>query len=90
MKKFITERWYLHLIFGGLLVTPLIWLLLKIDPSFVDTGKIFNCIVAGFGGLALGFMWEWYNAKYHEAPFDNGDIIFSIIGAILGTVLLII
>jgi uncharacterized membrane protein len=88
MKKFITERWYLHLIFGGLIVTPFIWLLLKTDPSFVDTGKIFQCIVAGFSGLALGFMWEWWYVKYHEAPFDKWDVIFTILGAILGTILL--
>lgn len=90
MKKFITERWYLHLIFGALIVTPFIWFLLKVDPSFVDTGKFFQCIVAGFAGLAIGFTWEWYNGVYKEAPFDNRDVLFTIIGAVLGTVCLTI
>ena len=41
MKKFIEERWYMHLVGGTITVTPIIWLLIKFDPSF-DIGKIEN------------------------------------------------
>ena len=87
MKKFIKERWYLHLICGALIITPLIWLLIKYDPSF-DIGKFGQAVIAWFFGWILGVCWEWYNGKFHEAPFDWWDVAFTSIGAIIGTVLI--
>jgi len=88
MKKFIEERWYLHLIGGAVVVTPFIWLLIKFDPSF-DIGKIAQVFIAGFFAYCIGFMWEWYFAAFHEAPFDYNDIWFTVLGAIIGTILLV-
>jgi hypothetical protein len=87
MNKFIEERWYMHLIGGALAVTPFIWLLIKYDPSF-DIGKIGQTVIAGIFGYFIGFCWEWYFGKYHEAPFDYRDIWFTVLGAIIGTLLL--
>lgn len=87
MNNFIKQRWHLHILGGALSITPFIWLLIKFDPSF-DIGKIPQCIIAGLFGYGVGFMWEWYNGKYHEAPFDYYDIGFTVLGAIIGTLLL--
>ena len=87
MKKFITERWYLHLIFGALLITPFIYLLIKYDSTF-DIGIIGRCVVAGFGGLAVGFTWEWYHSVKNKSLFSNEDVIFTIIGAVIGTLII--
>jgi hypothetical protein len=87
MKKFIEERWHLHILGGALIVTPLIWLLIKFDTSF-DIGKIAQVFIAGFFGYVIGFCWEFYFAKFHEAPFDYKDIWFTVLGALIGTILL--
>jgi len=87
MKKFFKERWYIHLICGAIVVTPLIWLLIKFDPSF-DIGKTAQVFIAGFFAYCIGFMWEWYFAAFHEAPFDYYDIWFTVLGALIGTSLL--
>ena len=88
MNNFIKQRWYLHLLGGTLCVTPLIWLLIKFDSSF-DIGKTAQIIIAGIFGYFIGFCWEWYFSKYHEAPFDKIDIYFTALGAIIGTILLL-
>lgn len=88
MKKFIEERWYLHLIDGAITITPIIWLLIKFDPSF-DIGKIAQVFIAGIFGYFIGFIWEWHYSKYHEAPFDYNDIWYTVLGAIIGTILLV-
>lgn len=87
MKNFFKQNYHKHLLGGMILVTPFIWLLIKYDPSF-DIGKIGQCIVAGMTGLGIGFIWEWYNGKYHESAFDWNDIFFTVLGAIIGTLLL--
>ena len=87
MNNFFKQRWYLHLIGGAIVVTPLIWLLITYDPSF-DIGKIAQIFIAGFFAYCIGFMWEWYFAAFHEAPFDYNDIWFSVLGAIIGTALI--
>jgi len=88
MNSFIKERRYLHLIGGAVVVTPLIWLLIQFDPSF-DIGKIAQVFIAGFFAYCIGFMWEYYFARFHEAPFDYNDIWFTVLGAIIGTILLL-
>jgi hypothetical protein len=88
MNKFIKQRWHLHLIGGAVVVTPLIWLLIKFDDSF-NIGRIGQIIIAGIFGYFIGFCWEWYFGKYHEAPFDKIDIYFTSLGAIIGTILLL-
>ena len=87
MNNFFKQRYHLHILGGILTVTPIIWLLIKFDPSF-DIGKIGQLIVAGLFGYTIGFVWEWYYGKYHEAPFDYYDIVFTTLGAMLGTLLL--
>jgi glycopeptide antibiotics resistance protein len=87
MSNFIKQRWHFHILGGAIIVTPLIWLLIKFDPSF-DIGKIAQVFIAGFFAYCIGFMWEFYFAKFHEAPFDYKDIWFTVLGAILGTILL--
>jgi hypothetical protein len=88
MNKFIKQRWHLHLVGGAVVVTPLIWLLIKFDDSF-NIGRIGHTIIAGIFGYFIGFCWEWYFGKYHEAPFDKIDIYFTSLGAIIGTILLL-
>ena len=88
MYNFIKQRWHLHLLVGALCVTPLIWLLIKFDDSF-NIGNIGQIIIAGIFGYFIGFCWEWYFSKYHEATFDKIDIYFTALGAILGTILLL-
>jgi len=87
MNNFIKQRWHLHILGGALTVTPLIWLLIKYDESF-DIGKIAQCFIAGFFAYCIGFMWELYFAKFHEAPFDYRDTGFTVLGAIIGTILI--
>lgn len=88
MNNFIKQRWYLHLIGGAVVVTTIIWLLIKFDPSF-DIGKIGQTIIAGIFAYFIGFTWEWYNSKFNEAPFDYNDIWYTVLGAIIGTLLLV-
>ncbi len=88
MNKFIKKRWHLHIMCGAITVTPIIWLLIKFDPSF-DIGNIGHIIISGIFGYFIGFCWEWYYGKYHEAPFDKMDIYFTTLGSILGTILLL-
>jgi hypothetical protein len=87
MSNFIKQRWHFHLLGGAITVTPLIWLLIKFDPSF-DIGKIAQVFISSIFGYFIGFCWEWYFAKFHEAPFDYKDIWFTVLGAIIGTILL--
>lgn len=88
LTNFIKQRWHLHLLGGAIIVTPIIWLLIKFDPSF-DIGKIGQVVIAGLFGYVIGFVWEWYYGKVHEAPFDYNDVLFTFLGAILGTILLL-
>lgn len=85
--SFFKERYHLHILGGFITVTPFIWLLIKFDSSF-DIGKIGQSVIAGIFAYTVGFMWEWYYAKYHEAPFDYVDIFFTVLGAIIGTIIL--
>lgn len=89
MKNFFKQRWHLHILAGALIVTPLIWLLIKYDSSF-DIGKLGQIFIAGFAGFLIGLIWEAYNEKYHESPFDKYDAIFTAIGAMVGTLILIL
>ena len=77
----------MHLIGGAITVTPIIWLLIQFDVSF-DMGKIGQTFIAGIFGYFLGYCWEWYYGKFHEAPFDLKDILYTALGAIIGTILL--
>ena len=88
MNKFIKQRWHLHLIGGAVTVIPVILLLIEFDPSF-DIGKTGQIIIAGIFGYFIGFSWEWYYSKFHEAPFDKMDIYFTALGSIIGTILLL-
>lgn len=87
MNNFIKQRRHLHIIGGAITVTPIIWLLIKFDTSF-DIGKIAQVFIAGFFAYCIGFMWEYYFAKFHEAPFSYDDIWFTVLGALIGTSLL--
>jgi hypothetical protein len=87
MKNFFKQNYHQHLLGGALSVTPIIWLLIRFDPSF-DIGKIAQMFIAGLFAYCIGFMWEWYNGKFHEAPFDYIDIWFTVLGALIGTALL--
>jgi len=87
MNNFFKERWHWHILGGALAVTPLIWLLIKYDPSF-DIGKFWQVFIAGFFGYVVGYSWEWYFGKFHEAPFDMRDIWFTALGAVTGTLLI--
>lgn len=87
MKNFFNQNYHLHTLGGIITITPFIWLLIRFDSSF-DIGKIGQGIIAGLFGYLVGFIWEWYNGKFHEAPFDKYDILFTVLGAIIGTLLL--
>ena len=87
MNNFLKQRWHLHILGGALAVTPLIWLLIKYDPSF-DIGKTGQTVIAGIFGYVVGYSWEWYHGKFHESPFDIRDIWFTALGAVIGTILI--
>lgn len=72
---------------GIIIITPIILFLIKHDSSF-DIGKIAQIFIAGFFAYCIGFMWEWYFAAFHEAPFDYYDIWFTVFGAMIGTSLI--
>jgi len=87
MNNFIKQRYHLHIIGGAITITPIIWLLIQFDVSF-DMGKIGQTFIAGIFGYFIGYCWEWYNGKFNEAPFDLKDILYTALGAIIGTILL--
>ena len=52
---------------------------LEQHPSIVENPTLFEI---------SGFIWEYYFAKFHEAPFSYDDIWFTVLGALIGTILL--
>jgi hypothetical protein len=86
-QKFITERYYLHLLLSLVLTIPSVWFLRE-HADLADTPYWFQIFIGGFGAFCANFTREWYYAR-KGAPFSMTDIRMGSYGGILGTIILL-
>ena len=85
MNKFITSRYYLHLIVGYCIGYNL--------TSITDFNvySIINRIVGvytiTFICFCIGFCWEWLQSKFFEGKTDWNDIFWSAGGGFVGSII---
>jgi len=85
-SKFITNRYYLHLLCSFVLSFFAIWFL--IDFAYLGETPIgFQLFVGGFGAYGANYLREWYYGMKCNAPFDWTDINFGSYGGVLGVLL---
>lgn len=85
MSKFITSRYYLHLIIGlaiGYNLTSITNF--NLYPT-ID--KIVGVSAITFIAFCFGFFGEWVQSKFFEGKTDWDDIKWSAIGGLLGSLL---
>lgn len=82
MKKFIENRYHLHMLYGvalGLIIYASLYFI----GAFEKEGWIYNSLILGF----IIFVGTWVRESYfkvRQAPFDWWDILWSAFGAIIG------
>ena len=85
MNKFITSRYYLHLIVGyciGYNLTSLT------DFNLYSTiNKVAGVYTITFICFCIGFFWEWLQSRFFEARTDWNDIFWSAGGGLIGSIL---
>lgn len=85
MNKFITSRYYLHLIVGYCIGYNLTSITnFNLYPT-ID--KIVGVSAITFIAFCFGFFWEWLQSKFFEGKTDWYDIKWSAIGGFLGSLL---
>ena len=85
MNKFITSRYYLHLIIGlaiGYNATSL-----TDFNKYVWYKQIAGVVAITFICFWFGVFWEWLQSKFFEARTDWNDIFWSAGGGFIGSVL---
>ena len=85
MSKFITSRYYLHLIVGYCIGYNLTSLTDFYKYSIID--KLVGIYTIAFICFCLGFIWEWIQSKFFEGTTDWNDIKWSAVGGFVGSVL---
>jgi hypothetical protein len=85
MSKFITSRYYLHLIIGYCIGYNLTSITnFNLYPT-ID--KIVGVSAITFIAFCFGFFWEWVQSKFFEGKTDWDDIRWSAIGGFIGSLL---
>lgn len=93
MKKFLKERYHLHLAGGAIAMIGLFLfsaLTRYLDPFFLwDIGIYFDSlrvwelgIIGFFISTIVGLKWEMYH-YFKGAPFDKWDVIWTGIGGVI-------
>lgn len=88
MSKFITSRYYLHLIVGYCIGYNLTSLTDFNKYSIIN--KIAGIYAITFITFCCGFFWEWLQSKFFEGKTDWNDIRWSGVGGCLGSSLCLI
>jgi hypothetical protein len=86
--KFITNRYYLHLLCSFVLSFFAVWFLIEF-AHLAETPIWFQLFVGGFGAFAVNFVREMVYEELYGAQFDWTDINFGSYGGILGALLAI-
>ena len=84
--KFITNRYYLHLLCSFVLSFFSIWFLI----AFTQLGQTpiwFQLFLGGFGAFGVNFGREMVYEELYGAPFDWTDVNFGSYGGVLGALL---
>jgi hypothetical protein len=85
-SKFITNRYYLHLLCSFVLSFFSIWFL--IDSAHLGETPIwFQLFLGGFGAFGVNFLREMVYEEIYGAPFDWTDVNFGSYGGVLGALL---
>jgi hypothetical protein len=85
MNKFITSRYYLHLIIGLAIGYNLTSLTDFNKYSIIN--KVVGVSAITFIAFCFGFFWEWLQSKFFEGKTDWDDIKWSAIGGFIGSLL---
>lgn len=85
MSKFITSRYYLHLIIGLAIGYNLTSLTDFNKYSIIN--KVVGVYAITFICFWFGFFWEWLQSKFFEGKTDCDDIKWSAIGGFIGSLL---
>jgi len=88
MNKFITSRYYLHLIVGYCIGYNLTSLTDFNKLSIIN--KVVGVYAVTFICFCMGFFWEWLQSKFFEGKTDWNDIRWSGVGGCLGSSLCLI
>lgn len=86
-KKFIEQRYYLHL-FISMCINILIiqYMILHVDLN--DIGLFWQMFLSGFIAYIYNYAREWYLAKQGRARFDIYDVFMGSYGGILSVIIL--
>ena len=85
-SKFITNRYYLHLLCSCVLSFFSIWLLIAFT-QLGGTPVWFQLFLGGFGAFGVNFLREMVYEELYGAPFDWTDVNFGSYGGVLGALL---
>ena len=85
-SKFITNRYYLHLLCSFVLSFFSIWFLIEYT-SLAQTPVWFQLFLGGFGAFGVNFLREMVYEELYGAPFDWTDVNFGSYGGVLGALL---
>ena len=85
MSKFITSRYYLHLIVGYCIGYNLTSLTDFNKYSIIN--KVVGVYAITFITFCCGFFWEWLQSKFFEGKTDWNDIRWSGVGGLLGSII---
>lgn len=85
MSKFITSRYYLHLLVGYAIGYNLTNLTDFYKYSTIN--KVVGVYAITLICFCIGFFWEWVQSKFFEGKTDWNDIRWSAVGGFIGSVL---
>lgn len=83
-SKFITSRYYLHLLIGFAIGYNL--MSLTDFNTYPIEAKICGSFAISFITFWFGFLWEWYQSKFFDGKTDWDDIKWSAIGGFISTI----
>jgi VanZ family protein len=86
MKNFIKNNYHKHLIIGALGGAILVFLL----HFVLDQPDYILIMIATFVGFCAGMLWEGEQTYHYRNKWDSWDVIFSGIGASIGSLIILI
>lgn len=85
MSKFITSRYYLHLIVGFAIGYNI--MSLTDFNEYIWYNKIVGAVAITFITFWCGFVWEWVQSFFFDGIPDWNDILWTAIGGAISTII---
>ena len=83
MNNFFKQNYHKHLLVGA----GIGWVL---TLTYAGVPLLIQLFLTGFISGVIATMWEWGWNMYNSAPIDYEDVKYSIIGALITNIIIII